>query len=113
MSDNTLYCAFCKKNQRQVATLIAGPAHRGEGLFVCDECVDMLAGIVAEKRGAATRDIASELYQALERLGAPPELLGVVGTWGDGFTDRDVLEHLSRFNRTGSIFDSIDKRADD
>jgi ATP-dependent protease Clp ATPase subunit len=71
MSDNTLYCAFCKKNQRQVATLIAGPAHRGEGLFVCDECVDMLAGIVAEKRGAATRDIARASCVVTESEGIP------------------------------------------
>ena len=51
---DTYYCAFCQKSQHEVATLIAGPAHRGEGLFVCDKCADMLAGIVAEKRGAAT-----------------------------------------------------------
>lgn len=59
--------------------------------------------------------IIRALYIALENLGAPPELLGEIGSWGDGEDDVDVLDGLRLFNRTGSIFTDIDidLRADD
>ena len=35
-SKNTLYCSFCRKSQREVRKLIAGPT-----VFICDECVEL------------------------------------------------------------------------
>lgn len=40
-----LYCSFCGKDQYEVMQLIAGPK-----VFICDECVDLCAGIVREAR---------------------------------------------------------------
>jgi hypothetical protein len=40
-----LCCSFCNKSQRDVKTLIASPA-----VYICDECVDICLGILAEKR---------------------------------------------------------------
>ena len=37
-------CSFCGKTQRQVRSLIAGP-----GVYICDECVEMMAGIIHEE----------------------------------------------------------------
>ena len=34
----TCYCSFCGKSQREVKTLIAGPA-----VFICDDCVSACA----------------------------------------------------------------------
>lgn len=48
-------------------------------------------------------EIAGELYTALEKLGAPPKLLGVVGSWGDGLDDQQVLDMLKVWNQTGDI----------
>lgn len=39
----TLYCSFCGKSQHDVLTLIAGPA-----VFICEECVGLCDGIVAD-----------------------------------------------------------------
>jgi hypothetical protein len=47
--------------------------------------------------------LASELYQALETLGAPPDLLSVVSSWGDGLDDAKVLELLQAWNRRGEL----------
>jgi hypothetical protein len=47
--------------------------------------------------------IAAELYTALERLSADPELLAVVGSWRDTLDDDEILEHLKSFNRTGKV----------
>jgi hypothetical protein len=55
--------------------------------------------------------IAHELYTALERLDAAPELLGVLSSWGDGSSDQDVLDDLVRFNATGSSLEIIDRTA--
>jgi ATP-dependent protease Clp ATPase subunit len=46
----TLYCSFCCKSQHEIFRLIAGPL-----VFICDECVDFCAAIVAEER---TKDAA-------------------------------------------------------
>jgi hypothetical protein len=38
-----LYCSFCGKSQHDVLTLIAGPA-----VFICEECVGLCDGIIAD-----------------------------------------------------------------
>ncbi len=40
-------CSFCGKNQDQVRKLIAGP----EGVYICDECIDICADIIEEELG--------------------------------------------------------------
>ena len=40
-----LKCSFCGKSQKQVKKLIAGP-----GVYICDECIDLCAEIVHDKR---------------------------------------------------------------
>lgn len=43
------------------------------------------------------------LYEEMQKLGAPPKLLGVIGSWGDGLAEADVLELLRGWNETGDI----------
>lgn len=42
-----VHCSFCKKSQREVKKIIAGPE-----VFICDECVDICLDILAEDRVA-------------------------------------------------------------
>ena len=42
--------------------------------------------------------IRSEIYRALERLGADRKLLATVGSWGDTLTDDEVLTLLKQWN---------------
>lgn len=44
-ADKHCACSFCGKASNEVLILIAGPDQ-----FICDECVGLCAGIVAEKR---------------------------------------------------------------
>ncbi|MBQ8823494.1 MAG: ATP-dependent Clp protease ATP-binding subunit ClpX [Lachnospiraceae bacterium] len=59
MSGNDIRCSFCGKRQSQVRKLIAGP----EGVFICDECIDVCAEILEEElesvdeEGFDSRDI--------------------------------------------------------
>ena len=38
-------CAFCTTSAEQVGTLVAGP-----GVFICNECVDLSATLIATKQ---------------------------------------------------------------
>ena len=40
---HTLFCSFCGKSQHDIKKLIAGP-----GVFICNECVTLCDGIMAE-----------------------------------------------------------------
>ena len=44
-SDGSIRCSFCNKTQDQVKKLIAGP----EGVYICDECIDICADIIDEE----------------------------------------------------------------
>ncbi len=41
------FCSFCGRRQDQVSRLIAGP----DGVFICDECVELCSDILEEERG--------------------------------------------------------------
>ena len=45
MTGNDIRCSFCNKTQGQVLKLIAGP----EGVYICDECIDICADILEEE----------------------------------------------------------------
>jgi ATP-dependent Clp protease ATP-binding subunit ClpX len=46
MTRTALRCSFCRKIGDKVFHLIAGP----DNVYICDECIDLSAGIVAEAR---------------------------------------------------------------
>ncbi|HFU4540578.1 TPA: hypothetical protein ACGPBT_002861 [Klebsiella variicola] len=50
---------------------------------------------------------AKELTISLQNLGAPVELLCIVGSYGDTQTDSDVIEMLEQYNDRGSCMDVI------
>jgi hypothetical protein len=59
---SVLYCSFCGKSQHDVLQLIAGPS-----VFICNECVGLCDGIVAD--GKLKRDLAAA---GAARPDAPP-----------------------------------------
>src|SRR5258708_2077298 len=61
-------------------------------------------GLEGEPTMTPTQElIAAELYKAMERLGAPPKLLGAIGAWRDGLSDKDVLAVLRTWNQKGNL----------
>jgi ClpX C4-type zinc finger protein len=55
-------CSFCGKSNTEVKTLVAGP-----GVFICNECVDLSAGIVRSTAGISSEERASLRSQVLDR----------------------------------------------
>ena len=50
---NDLRCSFCGKTQDEVRKLIAGP----DGVFICNDCVDICVGIIEEEYDLDAMDI--------------------------------------------------------
>jgi hypothetical protein len=50
-------------------------------------------------------EIAAQIYEACEKLGAGPQLLSIIGSYGDTLCDDDVLMLLIRHNSGESLFD--------
>ena len=51
--------------------------------------------------------LAKQLTIVLQNLGAPVELLCIVGSYGDTQTDSDILEMLEQHNKRGTCMDVI------
>jgi ATP-dependent protease Clp ATPase subunit len=69
MSEPTLYCSFCAKSQHEVVRLIAGPT-----AFMCNECVVLCFGIIAEDSARQMRadDIGVRVKWEAPALVSPP-----------------------------------------
>ncbi len=74
-SDGTIRCSFCNKAQDQVRKLIAGP----EGVYICDECVDICADIIEEE------------FDEVEEKETPPEINLLKPAEIKGFLDDYVI----------------------
>jgi len=46
--------------------------------------------------------INRQIYLAMEKLGADPELLSIIGSYGDSQSDADILEMLEQYNENGT-----------
>ena len=55
-NDTKIRCSFCGKTEDQVRRLIAGP----DGAFICDECVEICAGIIEEEVYGDRNNVAEE-----------------------------------------------------
>src|SRR5699024_3397228 len=64
-------CSFCGKSQKQVERLISGP-----GVYICEECIELLNESSAEQTQAAQR--AAEEQTALP---TPQEIVGFLGEY--------------------------------
>jgi len=51
--------------------------------------------------------IAKQLTITLRNLGAPAELLFLIGSYGDTQTDEDILEMLEQFNERGTYVHEV------
>jgi ATP-dependent Clp protease ATP-binding subunit ClpX len=98
-------CSFCRRAQDEVNRLIAGP----EGVFICDECVDLCREILEEE--AVAYKPATEFK--VERILPPKEILEHLNQYVVG-QDRAkrvlsvaVYNHYKRIN-SGGVIDDVE-----
>ena len=58
-----LFCSFCKKSQKEVRKLIAGPS-----VYICDECVELCNDIISDEMGR------EEFYTSQAAIPKPKEI---------------------------------------
>lgn len=87
-------CSFCMKPNTEVGALVAGP-----GVFICNECVDLCAQIIAAKG-----DTAGGKSDTTERKGDTAEGKNVPSpTFWERFQDVDsVLDVLPKAAAAGA-----------
>ena len=64
-------CSFCRRSHDEVERLIAGP----DGVFICDNCVELCQRILYEESPSYQREEAPPPF-VLESLPAPREIMG-------------------------------------
>lgn len=94
--DHKVYCSFCGKNQEEVRKIIAG-----NGVFICNECVELSQEIIRE-------ELAEEVLADLSEVPKPKELLEILNQYVVG-QDRAkralavaVYNHYKRISFTES-----------
>jgi len=85
MTEKTLYCNFCGKDQKEVK-LIAGP-----GVFICYECVDMCWDIKWEREPPVVKELEKYrvTYSTLHSI--------------DAYRDFDTIEEALAFDQKWHI----------
>ena len=89
-SDQLLRCSFCRKSEKEVRQLVAGPA-----AFICDECVEICMGITNDKFQAAA-DVAGRKPKSTLRFVAPPGAVREHWALGSGPPTRRGLHRARR-----------------
>jgi ATP-dependent Clp protease ATP-binding subunit ClpX len=101
-------CSFCRRPQDEVNRLIAGP----EGVFICDECVELCRDILEDEASG----YRTQTEFKLERVPSPREIVDHLSQYVIG-QDRAkrvlsvaVYNHYKRINAGGVIDDvELDK----
>lgn len=67
----------------------------------------MEAGRIVEVERLATERNVQQIYIVMLDSGAPVDVLSAIGSWGDTFSDDQVLAALRMFNREGTTYREI------
>ncbi len=98
-------CSFCRRGQDEVNRLIAGP----EGVFICDECVDLCREILDEE----SVSFKPPTEFKIERILSPKEILEHLNQYVVGqerakrVLSVAVYNHYKRIN-SGGIVDDVE-----
>jgi len=98
-TDEGFRCSFCDKGRPEIRKLIAGPA-----VFICNECVDVCAEIIADDR-------RYEREHARPGQSAPPSLASdqvACSLCGKAEMRDEVLTIENRWFLCGACADAVD-----
>ena len=102
---NVQRCSFCRRTANQVDQLVAGP----EGVFICDECVDICQQIIDEQRNPPTDEVEFHV----EHMLSPRQILERLDEYVVGQDQAKrvlsvaVYNHYKRVNAGGQV-DGVD-----
>jgi hypothetical protein len=97
-------CSFCMKSNTQVRKLIAGP-----GVYICDECVDLCAQIIAGEmdKPAESGELARPpLWDQIDSVEAALDLLPKIAAAG-AQVDENLTALVRRARALGATWAKI------
>ncbi|MBE6784430.1 MAG: ATP-dependent Clp protease ATP-binding subunit ClpX [Ruminococcaceae bacterium] len=98
---SSVFCSFCGKSQAQVRKMIAG-----QGVYICDECVDLCRDIIEEEMGTKRRARKVEVKEK-PKLPKPREIKEKLDEYVIGQEDAKVVLSVAVYNHYKRI-NSID-----
>ncbi|MBE6449688.1 MAG: ATP-dependent Clp protease ATP-binding subunit ClpX [Alphaproteobacteria bacterium] len=102
-----LVCSFCNKTQNEVRKLIAGRtlsfegSDKGQTVFICDECVDLCAKIIAEENNE--QGASSQTEQEF-KLTSPHEIKKFLDTYVIGQEKAKKVLSVAVYNHYKRLF---------
>src|SRR4029078_10459690 len=89
-----LLCSFCGKSQRQVKKLIAGP-----GVYICDECIDLLTEDIDE-------ELTAPAHLDLDTLPRPTEIYALLNEYvvSQESAKRTLSVHVYNHHKRGPMW---------
>lgn len=105
--DFTLSCSFCGKPSTSVQRLVAGP-----GVYICNECVELSAAVVADAAGTTAEESARQRSRYYERstediLASLPALVRSADR-----VESELAGWISRLRQRGADWQTIAGAAD-
>jgi ATP-dependent Clp protease ATP-binding subunit ClpX len=102
--DNTLFCSFCGKSQKEVKKLVAGPS-----VYICEECIGLCNDIIAEEIDA---EAEAAPHAGAPHLLRPSEIKAVLDDYVIGQDRAKKTLSVAVHNHYQRIF-SRDKKGSD
>lgn len=107
--DKTLVCSFCNKTQNEVKKLIAGRTlsfgddpKSSQTVFICDECVNLCAKIIADEAQNASIDMLDEGAEPV--LSSPKEIKEFLDTYVIGQEKAKKVLSVAVYNHYKRLF---------
>lgn len=101
--DNNYRCSFCGKSKNEVERLIAGP----NGVFICNECVELCNNIIQEEEKTKDYDIGEALY-----LPKPKDIRKILDDYVIKQDEAKKSLSVSVYNHYKRIKANIDEESD-
>ncbi len=94
--NDSLFCSFCGKNQKEVKKLIAGPT-----VFVCDECVELCMDIIKE-------DNKNNKFKIKKDIPKPSEINKFLNDYVIGQKDSKKILSVAVYNHYKRLSSNIE-----
>ncbi len=94
--NDSLFCSFCGKNQKEVKKLIAGPT-----VFVCDECVELCMDIIKE-------DNKNNKFKIKKDIPKPSEINKFLNDYVIGQKDSKKILSVAVYNHYKRLSSNLD-----